>query len=181
MKMRESLGDLALGAGIGNWGLSWGHWYSGRANCRRFGGDLPTERQWEGVASGGAGGAQQGARPFPWGDTSDTARSPAAVLYRERPTARGGAAWLGLTPEGLADLTARAVSYGEWTLADDRARSSGENPQGGPTEGHDRGAWKGGGTSYREQFPVRARASYGFGRSSGRDGSSRCVWLRPRP
>ena len=50
-------------------GLRWSDWYAGRAHCRRLGGDLPTERQWEGAASGGAGGFEGGPRPYPWGAT----------------------------------------------------------------------------------------------------------------
>jgi hypothetical protein len=178
MKMDEASG--ALQSSAGNMGLSWNRWYSGRANCRRLGGDLPSERQWEGIASGGAGGAQQGPRPFPWGNTADTAQSPAAVLYRSSPVTRGAAAWLGVTPEGLSDLTSRAVVYGEWTLADQRARPSGENPQSGPSANGHPATCKGGGINDREKFPVRARNNNLY-RASGSNGSSRCVWLRPRP
>jgi hypothetical protein len=182
MKMLETSGELVSGNQIGNVGLSWGHWYQGRANCRRLGGDLPSERQWEGIASGGVGGDPQGSRPYPWGNTADTADTSAAVLYRARPTFRGGAAWLGVTPEGLSDLTARAVRNGEWTLADNAVRPAGENPQSGPTGGHHRGTWKGGGTGSRSTFPVRARYHHGgYLRNVENYGSSRCVWFRPRP
>ena len=67
-KMSPDTGNLESG-GVTNRGLRWSDWYAGRAHCRRLGGDLPTERQWEGVASGGAGGFGGLPRPHPWGRT----------------------------------------------------------------------------------------------------------------
>ncbi len=177
--LAELVDALVLGtSGIG--GLGWSHWYTGRASCRRLGGDLPSERQWEGIASGGYGGYAQGPRPNPWGATG-----PSAASVQYRGGLRSGSAWLGVTPEGLADLTAHAISNGEWTLADDADRPSGENPQSGPTAGHHRATWKGGGTGRRSDFPVRARYYfynyfYLF-RNSDLNGSSRCVWGFSRP
>ena len=111
-------------------GLGWNSWYTGRAHCRRLGGDLPTERQWEGVPSGGAGGFEQGPRPHPWG----ARRAAASTSYQRHNNRSGKSAWLGVTPEGLADLTSNAVSYGEWTLEQGN-RASGTDPQSGHRAG----------------------------------------------
>ena len=178
MKHSSSTGvQFADNYNIFGGGLRWTNWYRGRANCRRLGGDLPSERQWEGIASGGHGGYEQGPRPNPWGATGPSAAS----VQNQASNLRSGSAWLGVTPEGLADLTAHAIDYGEWTLADNAARPSGENPQSGPTAGHNRATWKGGGTGRRSDFPVRARYHHYFSRSSDYFGSSRCVWGFSRP
>ncbi|MDE0882498.1 MAG: hypothetical protein OSB21_07890, partial [Myxococcota bacterium] len=176
MKSSEGAG-LYSTSSAGTYGLSWSHWYTSRASCRRLGGDLPSERQWEGIASGGHGGFANGPRPHPWGSTP---RSAASVYYGLNN--RIGSAWLGVTPEGLADLTAHAVSYGEWTLADNAGKPSGSNAQNGPTSGHNRATWKGGPQGDLGGFPVRARLVGDiYLRSNHRFGVARCVWLGSRP
>jgi hypothetical protein len=141
-----------------------------------LGGDLPSERQWEGIASGGHGGFENGPRPHPWGSTP---RSAASVYYSRRSDdLRIASTWLGVTPEGLADLTAHAISYGEWTLADNSGKPSGMNAQNGPTAGHNQGTWKGGPAG---GYPVRARSADSGNRFHGGLGVARCVWLVSRP
>jgi hypothetical protein len=175
-KMDADSGDLLRSTGR-NLGLAWGNWYQGRANCRRLGGDLPTERQWEGLATAGAGGFERGLRPHPWGRTP--AHQAASIAYYQAGM-RSAEAWLATTPEGLADLTSSATGYGEWTMGDQGERPLGENPQNGPLPGSDYCSIKGGGTSGRNGFPVPAR-DHDNTRYADNNGSSRCVWLRPRP
>ena len=149
-EMSPDDGDLESG-GVMNRGLDWRNWYTGRAHCRRLGGDLPTERQWEGVASGGAGGFEGGPRPHPWGRTPRAAASTSYQLQNNR----SGRAWLGVTPEGLADLTSNAVSYGEWTLEQGN-RASGTDPHSGHRAGSNQVIIKVGGRS-EAYYSVRLR------------------------
>ena len=122
-KMDSHSGHLRTGGATYNLGLRWATWYQGRVFCRRLGGDLPTERQWEGVASGGQG---SGLRFFAWGHT----RQAAASTSYQRDNNRSGRAWLGVTPEGVADLTSNAEPDGEWTLEQGN-RSHGTDPHTG--------------------------------------------------
>ena len=110
-EMSPDDGDLESG-GVMNRGLTWRDWYTGRAHCRRLGGDLPTERQWEGVASGGAGGFEGGPRPHPWGRTPRAAASTSYQQQNNRSErAKQGCARRPRRP----DL--KRSSYGEWTRA----------------------------------------------------------------
>ena len=175
-EMSPDDGDLKP-RGVMNRGLTWRDWYTGRAHCRRLGGDLPTERQWEGVASGGAGCFEGGPRPHPWGRTP---RAAASTSY-QRQNNRSGRAWLGVTPEGLADLTSNAVQLGEWTLEQGN-RASGTDPQSGHRGGSTQAVFKGGGRHRAAHYSVRARLDEnGLDRGSTNNGSSRCVWHRYFP
>ncbi len=163
-RMNPSTGAMLQGH-VTNFGLSWQTWTKGRANCRRLGGDLPSERQWEGFASGGFGGYELGPRRYPWGQTGPAL--PGIVLN----FVRSGRSWLNTTPEGLADLTSRSVEMGEYVLSDGDATVSGVNPQTGPTTVHSY-VWKGGGYT-RSEVAVRSRL---VGTDNGNPGRSRCVW-----
>jgi hypothetical protein len=138
---------------------------------------MPTERQWEGAASGGHGGAVDGPRPNPWGAT------PAAqASVRGTGATRAGDAWLGVTAEGLADLTSHQTTYGEFVLADHFARPRGEAPQSGPTGGNFGLTFKGS-RADRGQYGVRPRNPRGNPsvRSFDFYGVSRCVWPSSPP
>jgi hypothetical protein len=165
--LRLVVGRWAQGGAMGlewAWGL-----YSHRQNCRRFGGDVPTERQWEAIASGGAGGYISGPRPYPWGTTA----RGVASRQEQRYGFRAGAAWLGITPEGIPDLNDDVV------LEEAREafeRTMGENPQRGVSHLNARSGVLYKGIDFNGLVYVGSRL-IPLNKHQYSQAKSRCVWV----
>ncbi|MEC7750263.1 MAG: hypothetical protein VX405_02020, partial [Myxococcota bacterium] len=155
--------------------LNEGNWYRDRSLCRRWGGDLPSDRQYEWIATGGAGPL---ARRYPWGDSPP---QPASAMYSggDLRSSRAGSHWLGTSVEGLADLAGTFERYGHWVL-DDTGRSapSGIAPQRGPQASQNENPPKKGGSKSQgiEYLPSGARYSSNNRSFHSVYGVGRCVW-----
>jgi hypothetical protein len=159
-------------ASIGPGSLSYYGWLSSRPSCRRLGGDLVTESQWDRAMRAGGGLA---ARIYPWGDTD-----PVTATRLSGTNGRVGSAWLGATPEGLIGVGDDYDQFYVGHLVRDALVDAlpGVDGQAGPFNNLRGESW----TRYRIDTETGALAGRHYSYAeSGQRKMVRCVWRHNAP